>query len=370
MSVLVRPRARALGIAIGLLTPGPLNAITDVPGVKVGQVTLVEGDGRMVPGRGPVRTGVTAILPHGGNLFREKVVGATHVINGFGKSVGLPQVDELGVIETPILLTNTLNVPRVADALIDYMIEQNPGIGITTSTVNPVVGECNDGYLNDIQGRHVGRAHVFQALQGAMDGPVEEGAVGAGTGMSAFEFKGGIGTASRRLPASSGGFSVGALVLSNFGRRAELVIDGVPVGREIPLEGKGGDGAGSIIMVVGTDAPVTSRQLQRLARRAGIGLARTGSLGGHGSGDFVIAFSTANPVSRSERRNTVPMEVMIGSRSRMNPFYQASIEAVEEAVLNSLLMAETTEGRDGNMAYAIPIDELLAVLRKYGRGAK
>src|SRR5947209_15867946 len=292
----VRPRARDMGIKVGVLPPGPLNAITDVSGVKVGHATLIKGD--------TVRTGVTAILPHGGNLFKEKVPGAVFVGNAFGKLIGSTQVNELGEIETPILLTSTLSTPRVADALISYMLSLKGNENV--QSVNPLVGETNDGFLNDIRSRPITEQDVFNAIKNAKDGPVEEGAVGAGTGTVAFGFKGGIGTASRRLPANLGGYTVGVLAQSNYG--GILTIAGAPVGRELgvyylkdAVEGEKRSSTstpdhtadGSIMIVVATDAPIDHRNLNRLAARAMMGLARTGSSGSNGSGDFVIAFSTA-----------------------------------------------------------------------------
>lgn len=258
----LRPRAREIGITIGALETGRQNSITDVADVKVGHFSLISGEGKLTPGMGPVRTGVTMILPHGRNLFQEKVIAAAYVINGFGKSIGLPQIIELGNLETPIALTNTLNVGIVADALIDVMLEKNEDIGVTTGTVNPVVGECNDGFLNDIRGRHVKKEHVFEALKKATqqgEGRPEEGSVGAGVGMTAFNFKGGIGTASRKLPAEIEKYTLGALVLSNFGSKQDLVIDSVPVGQElVTSEKKHKPDGGSIIVIIATDAPLNS----------------------------------------------------------------------------------------------------------------
>lgn len=333
-----RPRARDLGLRLGTLPPGPLNAITDVTGVRVGHTTVIEGDN--------VRTGVTAILPHAGNLFRDKVPAAIVVANGFGKLVGSTQVNELGEIETPILLTSTLNVPRVADALLDYMLSL-PG-NENVRSVNPVVGETNDGYLNDIRGRHVTREHVLAAIRNAHEGPVEEGAVGAGTGTVAFGFKGGIGTASRK----AGAYTVGVLVQTNFG--GELTIAGVPVGRELRTGGSGGGSAdGSIIMVVATDAPVDARNLRRMANRAVWGLARTGSTGSNGSGDYAIAFSTVRNPAR------------LVTNDEMSPLFVAVIEATEEAIYNSLFKAVTVTG-NGHTVEALPIERTRGLLRKYG----
>lgn len=362
-----RPRARDLGLEPGVLPTGKLNAITDVAGVRVGHATLIKGDN--------VRTGVTAILPHAGNLFQEKVAAAICVGNGFGKLMGSTQVNELGEIETPILLTGTLNVPRVADALLDWMLAL-PGNERVLS-INPVVAETNDGFLNDIRGRHVGRDEVFAALQSAKDGPVEEGSVGAGTGTMAFGFKGGIGTASRVVPMSAGGYTVGVLVQSNFG--GVLTINGAPVGRELgryylkeqieqkrtgqqPSADHSDRADGSIIMVVATDAPLDHRNLKRLAARAMLGLARTGSPATNGSGDYVIAFSTANRIRADERVRSVQV---LGNEA-VSPLFLATVEATEEAIYNSLLRAVTVTGRDGHRAEALPLDQTIEILKKYG----
>jgi D-aminopeptidase len=331
-----RPRASEIGLVVGALPPGPLNAITDVAGVRVGHTTLVRGQN--------VRTGVTVILPHPGNLFRDKVPGAVFIGNAFGKLAGVTQVEELGEIETPIALTSTLNVPRVADALIDYMLAL-PG-NEQVRSINPLVGETNDGYLNDIRGRHVGRAEVLHAIRTAHGGAVDEGAVGAGTGTVAFGFKGGIGTASRK----AGAYTAGVLVQSNFGGTLQMA--GVPVGRE--LAGRGpNSGNGSILMVVATDAPVDSRNLRRMAARTMFGLARTGSSGANGSGDYAIAFST--------QRN--PARLL--TNDEVSPLFLAVIEATEEAIYNSLLKAETTTGY-GHTVQALPIDKTIDLLVKGG----
>ena len=348
-----------------MLPTGPLNAITDVPGVAVGHTTLIKG--------GDVRTGVTAILPHGGNLFREKVPGAVFIGNAFGKLAGSTQVNELGEIETPIMLTSTLNVPRVADATIDYMLAL-PG-NEDVQSINPLVGETNDGFLNDIRGRHVGREEVFAAVKNARVGAVEEGAVGAGTGTVAFGFKGGIGTSSRRLPQSLGGYTVGVLIQSNFG--GILTINGAPVGRElgkyylkdqIGQTSKPSDRSadGSIIIVIATDAPIDHRNLQRLAARSMMGLARTGAAGSNGSGDYAIAFSTAPElrIRNLPNERTKPSAALL-SNEAMSPLFLAVIEATEEAIYNSLFRATTTTGR-GHSVEALPIDRTLEILRKHG----
>lgn len=380
-----RPRAREFGIAIGQLPTGELNAMTDVPEIRVGHTTLISGEGALVPGTGPIRTGVTVILPHGGNLFREKVPAAIHVINGFGKCMGQEQIDELGTLEGPIALTNTLNVGLVTDAIVSWSIRENPDIGIRTATVNPVVGECHDGFLNDIQGRHVRAEHVFAAIDSADKGPVAEGNVGGGTGMSAFGFKGGIGTASRVVPDRLGGWTVGVLVQANFGTRNQLRIDGVPVG--LMLEGRGlrAEGRedsssalspqfsaleqelGSIIMVVATDAPLLDRGLRRLARRAGIGLARTGSIAGNGSGDYVMAFSTARScrIPHDPPGLTHTLEMVVEDGLIIDTLFQATVEATEEAILNAIFKAETMIGRDDNVREALPLDKVGEVMRHW-----
>ncbi|MBT9160031.1 MAG: P1 family peptidase [Dehalococcoidia bacterium] len=342
----IRYRARDLGIFVGRLKPGQWNAITDVAGVEVGHASLVHGEGKLQPGLGPVRTGVTAVKPHPENLFLSKVKAAVHVINGFGKSIGLMQIEELGVLETPILLTNTLNVGLVADALIEYMLQYDDKI----TSVNPVVCECNDSYLNDIYGRHVRKERVWAALN-TRSGAVEEGSVGAGVGMSAFGFKGGIGTSSRILP---NGFTVGLLTLVNCGEREELLINGVPLRPGI-VESE--TEKGSIIIIVATDAPLSSRQLKRLAKRATHGLARTGATSAHGSGDIVIAFSTANRVPHHSVELTRTETKL--NEAEISPFFQAAAEATEEAILNALFKAETVIGRDDHIREAIPLDHIV-----------
>jgi D-aminopeptidase len=360
-----RPRVREFGLQPGELEPGPLNAITDVGGVLVGQTTVWWGEGPLRPGHGPARTGVTVVLPHPGNLFQEKVPAAFHVINGFGKSIGGDQVTELGTIETPIALTSTLAVGRVTDTLVSHAIRENPGIGITTSTVNPVVGECNDGWLNDIQGRHIREQDVLAAIDNATAGSVAEGAVGAGTGMRSYGFKAGIGTASRRMPVPLGGWTVGVLVLANFGAAGQLVIDGMRVGRALERERTVQPEKGSIITIVATDAPLLDRGLGRLARRVALGLARTGSTGGHGSGEVAIAFSTApglrvphEPASPLLQREILSDDDRGNHPGQIDALFQAVVEATEEAVLNSLFRAEKVTGRDGHTSHALPLDRL------------
>lgn len=364
-----RPRARDLGIRLGTLPTGPLNGITDVPGVKVGHTTLISGDGPLVPGEGPVRTGVTAILPHGGNLFREKVPAAIHVINGFGKCMGQEQVDELGNLEGPIALTGTMNVGLVTDAVIAYGIRENPDIGVSTSTINPVVGECSDSFLNDMQGRHVREEHVLAAIDGATSDAFVEGTVGAGTGMSAFGFKGGIGTASRVVPDETGGWTLGVLVLANFGRKRQLTIDGVPVGILLDDQAVDPPERGSIMFIVATDAPLLDRGLRRLARRCAIGLGRTGSISGHGSGDYVIAFSTAESlrIPHEPEASTMQAEIVLDSGMTIDNLFQATVEATEEAIINALFTATSLTGRDGNHREALPVERVLEIMRSAGR---
>ena len=369
-----RPRARDIGLRVGVLPAGKLDAITDVEGVRVGHATLIRGE--------DVRTGVTAVLPHGGTLFREKVPAAVFVGNGFGKLMGSTQVEELGELETPILLTNTLNVPRVADALVEWMLGL-PG-NEEVRSVNALVAETNDGQLNDIRGRHVGREEVFAALKSAKGGEVEEGSVGAGTGTVAFGFKGGIGTASRVVPAKYGGYTVGVLVQTNYG--GVLTMNGAPVGRELgryflkdDLEPAGKVGKmkgqpspasnvdradGSVIIVVATDAPLDARNLRRLAARAMLGLARTGSPSTNGSGDYVVAFSTATQ-NRVRHGDTALRRVELLPNDSVSPLFLACVEATEEAVYNSLLRATTVKGRNGTRVEALPIDETIRVLKKY-----
>jgi D-aminopeptidase len=363
---MARPRVRDTGIIVGELPTGQHNAITDVAGVRVGHATLISGEGVLRPGSGPVRTGITVILPHGGNLFRSKAGAAVHTINGFGKVLGFEQVRELGVLESPIALTNTLNVGLVADALVQYAIRQNPDVGVTTSSVNVVVGETNDGYLNDLQGRHVHAEHVFQAIDSASAGPVAEGAVGAGTGTMCFGWKGGVGTASRALPIELGGFTLGTLVQSNFGSPRDLVIAGVPIGRSLQPLSKGveTDDKGSIMIVLATDAPLDARQLQRLCVRAGAGLARVGSHYGHGSGDFIIGFSTANRIDHDPVESVAPREVLADEAKVIGGLFRAVVESVEEAILDSLFCAETIVGRDDHAAHALPVDEMLKLIQR------
>ncbi len=404
------PRIRELGIYESVQPPGARNAISDIAGVTVGHFTLIAGEGAADPdwrpGRGPFRTGVTLILPHGGNLYDEKVIAAVHTINGFGKAAGFEQVRELGVIETPIALTGTMNVPRVADALMTLAAEQSPHIGVGFpetgyrgyASVNPIVGETSDGYLSDLQARPIGLPAVRAALAAA-SADVVEGAVGAGTGTSCYGWKGGIGTASRLLPERAGGYTVGALVQTNFGRPEELVVCGVPVGKylrppgeeqvgeEAGEQGRKGAGenkshwpgesppaplpplspaalGGSIMIVLATDAPLDARGLGRLARRAAFGLARTGSTCHGGSGDFVIAFSTASRIPDRPAKPPAPHAV-IDEQPILDALALAVIESVEEAIYNSLLMARTVIGRNGHTRYALPEEQVTRIVQAH-----
>lgn len=375
-----RLRVRDLGILVGGYQPGPLNAITDVAGVKVGHATLIRGEGPLKPGEGPVRTGVTVIIPRE-DVWHRKVPAGAFVLNGTGEMTGLAWVAESGFLEYPIALTNTLNVPRVANGVMSWMIKRYPGIGISDDTLTPVIAECDDSRLNDSQGRHVSEQDVLTALDGATGGPVSEGNVGAGTGMVSYGFKGGIGTSSRRLSKEDGAYTVGVLVNANHGRREELVIAGVPVGRlydrdgaplgsapPVPTEREGvllgsvssAGAEGSIIVIIATDAPLDGRQLGRLAKRAALGLARTGATARHGSGDFMLAFSTGNTIPHYPKDRTFVMTHL--ADTHLNPLFSATVEATEEAVLNALTMASTMVGRDGRRVEAISLSRLQALL--------
>lgn len=363
-----RPRARDLGIQIGIFLPGQHNAITDVKGVRVGHSTILQGKGALIPGEGPVRTGVTAVLPHPRDLFLEKVTGAVVRINGFGEVTNTQQIDEMGTMEGPLMITNTMNVPRVADAVIDWAFDHSSAMGITTWGISPIVAETSDSYLNDIRGRHVDKAHVYEAIDSARDGSVTEGAVGGGTGMVCYEFKGGIGTASRVLPDELGRYTVGVLVQSNFGSRRKLRIDGVPVGLELIDydERVRRESQGSVIVVIATDAPMTSRQLKRMGMRAAFGLARTGTQGGNTSGDFAIAFSTTRNRPHHSPSHTLALEQVVEDNQLINALFDGVVEATEEAVLNSLFKAETMQGRDNRIIHALPIGETVEIMHKYG----
>lgn len=350
-------RLRDYGIEIGVLDPGEHNAITDVEGVRVGSTTLIAGEN--------IRTGVTAILPHSGNIFRKKIPAAIYIGNGFGKLAGYSQVKELGNIETPIILTNTLSVPVASDALISHTLGQAGNEDVRS--VNSVVGETNDGWLNDIRGRHVKEQHVLAAIESARGGVVEEGNVGAGTGTICFGYKGGIGTSSRKIPQSAGGYTVGVLVQTNFG--GVLEIAGVPVAKELnnyPYAEKN-EADGSCMIVVMTDAPLDSRNLERLAKRAMMGLAKTGGIASNGSGDYVIAVSTARENLIKDSGDSVFYQSKVLKNAETTPLFLATIEATEEAILNSLFAAETMEGRDGHRVESIPVDTVMKIMKKYNR---
>jgi len=354
-----RPRARDLGVPFEG-TPGPLNAITDVAGVEVGQVTLVSGEGRLEVGRGPVRTGVTAIHPRG-RASNDPVFAGAFALNGNGEMTGLSWLSESGFLEGPVVLTNTHSVGLARDAVIAWQNRRGPGAqpwGL------PVVAETWDGWLNDINGFHVKEAHVFQALDEARGGPVEEGGVGGGTGMVCFELKGGIGTSSRRLEARHGGYTLGVLVQANFGLRRQLTVAGVPLGREITEGTFRDDEAGSIIIVIATDAPLLPHQLDRLARRAAMGLARTGSVAMNGSGDLFVAFATAN---RGLALATSAVSATVLPNEAMNPLFTATVQATEEAIVNALVRGETMIGIDGHRVLGLPHDRLREVLARHGR---
>jgi D-aminopeptidase len=379
-----RVRARDLGITVGTLPAGPLNAITDVAGVLVGHATIVRGDGALQIGQGPVRTGVTAVLPRK-DIWFNGVYAATHTLNGDGEMTGTHWIRDRETLMHPVLITNTGSVGTVHEAEIAYMNERHP---TRDWAFLPVVAETWDGTLNDVRGQHVKKEHVFSAIDKAQGGSVAEGNVGGGTGMVCYSFKGGIGTSSRRVPASAGAYTVGVLVQANFGRRPELTIAGVPVGREITdfmpetnrraaglpagALAKAGDinldHEGSVIVVIATDAPLSSRQLDRIAARAALGLARTGATSGNSSGDIFIAFSTANAVPQSSTSPTLTATfISPESSGTLNPLFQATVEATDEAVLNALMKAETMTGINGNRVHAIPYDRLKAVMAKYGR---
>lgn len=352
-------RIRDYGIEVGVLKTGKNNAITDVPGVKVGHTTLSKDDN--------IRTGVTAILPHDGNIYQSKVPAAIYIGNGFGKLAGYSQVEELGNIETPIILTNTLSVPAASEGLISYTIAQKGNEEVRS--VNSVVGETNDGWLNDIRGRHIKEEHILSAIKSAKTGQVEEGNVGAGTGTVCFGYKGGIGTSSRIIPQSKGGYTVGVLVQTNFG--GVLEINGVPIGKELNnypyMEEILNEADGSCMMVVITDAPLSARNLKRLAKRAMLGLGKTGGIASNGSGDYVIALSTAKDNLIPNAGDTLFYKSEVLRNEAMSPLFLATIEATEEAILNSLFAATTTTGRDGHTIKALPIDQVVDIMRKYNK---
>jgi len=359
-----RPRAREAGIWFGELPTGPRNMITDVPGVKVGHCTIIKGSGPLAPGEGPVRTGVTAILPHEGSLYEKPVKGAFFDYNGCGGLGGALQIREFGLIDSPIMLTNTMSMGAVTEATIKHMLKSNPKVGIGDDTIIPIVSECDDSYLNDARGLHVREEHVFSAIDAA-SADVKEGAVGGGTGMTCHDYKGGIGTSSRVVSTDVGKFTLGTLVMSNHGDWNELRIDGVPVGSLLGDPDSKRTEHGSIIMVVGTDAPVSSRQLERIARRAILGLAVTGSASHNGSGDIVVSFSTANAHERYRHNGLVSERLMLDKD--IDIMFRATVDSTAESIINSLFKAETMSGRDGHVSHALPIEETLAIMREHNR---
>ena len=352
-------RARDYGIEIGVFETGSFNAITDVKGVSVGHTTLIEGD--------DIRTGITAIIPHPGNIYQDKLPAAIYIGNGFGKMTGYSQVEELGNIETPVVLTNTLSVPVASNALISYTLEQNGNEEVRS--VNPIVGETNDAYLNDIRGRHIKEKHIFQAITHAKTGPVPEGNVGAGTGTVCFGYKGGIGTSSRKIPKSLGGYTVGVLVQTNFG--GVLEINGAPVGKELnsyPYRKIILDEAdGSCMMVVITDAPLNARNLKRVAKRAMMGLAKTGGIASNGSGDYVIAIATAETNYITHNTKGLFYDSKVLRNDAVSPLFLATIEATEEAIINSLFAAQTMRGKENHLISSIPMSEVIRILKKYNK---
>ena len=364
-----KPRARDLGIPFEG-APGAFNAITDVKGVEVGYTTLISGEGKLVAGRGPVRTGVTAILPQGRD-FRGRVFAAWHTLNGNGEMTGTTWVEESGGLGTPIMITNTHSVGVVRDAVIEWNMKHDSGTGYSGDVSLPVVAETYDGFLNDINGFHIKKEHVFLALDSARSGRIAEGNVGGGTGMIAHGFKGGTGTSSRVLEAQDGGYTVGVLVQANYGARDTLQIAGVPVGKEITdlqrERGKPDDGKGSIIVVVATDAPLLPHQLKRIVKRVSLGIGNMGGRGENSSGDIFIAFSTANP--EISKTSGLAQLAMLPNEA-INPLFRATVNATEEAIVNAMIAAETMKGVNGNTAYAIPHDRLREVLRKYNRLVK
>ena len=376
-------RARDLGIVIGRGAPGPLNAITDVAGVRVGHTTLIEGEGPLVTGRGPIRTGVTVVVPRGAAEMDEPVFAGCHRLNGNGEMTGLEWIRDSGMLTTPIAITNTHSVGVVRDALVAELVARPGSSGVPWSL--PVVGETYDGLLNDMDGFHVRAEHLRAALHGAAGGPVAEGGVGGGTGSVCHEFKGGIGTASRVIPAALDGYTVGVLVQASYGKRAWLRVDGVPVGdaigiAEVPSPYRERDalnhanppGSGSIIVVIATDAPLLPHQCERLAQRAGLGIARAGGTGGNTSGDLFVAFATGNrlPIDDEDHPLTLNYEVRAVGDGVIDALFDGVIEATEEAIINALVSARTTTGRDGITAHALPHDRLLEIMARHGRGPK
>jgi len=349
-----------LGLDFGTLPTGKFNAITDVPGVTVGHVSLIRGQGRLIPGQGPVRTGVTAILPHGGNLYTQKCPAAVFPFNGYGKSIGMMYIEELGICENPILITNTLSIGAALEGGIDWVLKHNPGVGISERTPNITVYECDDGYINDIRGRHVQREHVWQAISTATGGLVPEGNVGAGVGMSAFAYKSGVGTCSRIVKNSLGTWTLGALMVCNFGEREDLIIKGIPFGHMFPIN-EAPSKRNSNITIIATDAPLTCPQLKRLAKRPSLGLSRVGGISRWGSGDIDMVLSNypwIHPHAQPQ---------IIDNAKLLDPFIEAVVDASEEACLNALFQAETMVGVDNHVRERLPVDQIMAYLRCFNR---
>jgi len=366
-----RPRLRQLGVSIGRFPTGRWNAITDVKGVKVGHTTIIHGEGRKgnPRGGGPARTGVTAILPSE-DPYRERLMGGAFVLNGAGELTGVTQLTEWGLLETPILLTNTLSVGRVHDGCVEWMAQKYPALGDTSDVIIPVVGECDDSFLNDAAGRHIRAEHCIAALNAATSGPVIEGSVGGGTGMVCMEFKGGIGTSSRKVPAEVGHYTLGVLVMTNFGRMRDLRMDGVAVGRMLEPDFQGVErrtsSYGSIITVLATDAPLLPSQIGRLCKRAALGIGRAGSHAEHGSGEIVVGFSTSNKVPRETRKMTARVEMLLDPS--LAPLYEACLDATEEAIHNALCAAEDMDGYDGRHVAALPLKKVEALMARYRPG--
>jgi len=360
-----RMRFRDAGLKIGKHPTGRFNAITDVPGVLVGHSTIIEGSGKLKVGKGPVRTGITAILPNERNIFHDRILGSAFILNGAGEVSGLTQLMEWGLIETPILLTNTLSVGTCTDKLIKYMVDRYPGIGTEHDVIIPIVGECDDSWLNDISGRHVKDKHILEAIKNAQSGPVEEGNVGSGTGMMTCDFKGGIGTSSRRVQIEEVRYTVGVLVMSNFGTMEDLRVDGLPIGRSLKPQfdslNKRIDNYGSIIAIVGTDVPLSSHQITRLCKRAALGVGRVGSYAAHESGEIMIGFSTSNTVPRKTKKMLYKVKLILDQA--LNPLYQAVIEATEEAILNALFMSDEMEGHSNHFVPALPIKRVVDLVK-------
>ena len=355
-----RIRAREMGIAPGIFPTGPKNSLTDVSGVLVGHTTIHKGSGPHVPGEGPIRTGVTAILPRQGNVWQNAVAAGSFILNGAGEMSGLIQVQEWGLIESPILLTNTHSVGTCSEAVVSHLSSIYPKLGISHDVLIPLVGECDDSWLNDIVGQHVDTNHVIEAITNANSKMVPEGSVGSGTGMSCFDFKSGIGSSSRIVKIGLEKYTLGALVMSNFGEIQDLIVDGIPMGKMLMQDyahlEKRTRNAGSIITIIATDAPLHGFQLNRLAKRAALGIGRTGSYAAHGSGEIIVAFSTANELPREGRDTVYSLKVMVDQE--VNPLYQAVVEATEEAILNSLFMAEDFYGIGDRFCPAIPLDKV------------